>query len=518
MAPRQAVLGMEAGAFFHGVRPVFSGISFLLDGDRTALVGENGVGKSTLLRCLTGELELNRGKVIRSRNLRIGALPQEVPPDLAALSVREVLALSLERAGALGEDWRVDVLLDGIGLAARVADGPFGALSGGWQRLVLIAGAARLEAPDILLLDEPTNHLDVGAIGVLERWLGEDFTLPMLIVSHDRAFLDRVSTRTLFLRADGAHLIKAPFAQAREALLRRDAAAATRRELEDREIRRLEAVAARYHVWGLKNSDFHRRQRATETRIAHIEAARTPVYQARERRLELGEGEIEARIALRVEGLTLPAPDGSRTLLKIDRFALAAGDRVALLGPNGAGKSTLLNALAASWDPKRVHYDRGAPVRFNPAARLVYFDQTMRDLPLGDTLLDYLLAVEGVAEREAIRCLAQAGFAFKRVREPILLLSHGERSRLTFLKLKLSRPNIYLLDEPTSHLDIEGQEDLEAGLEETDVACVFVSHDRWFTRAAANRFVEIRRGRLVEVDTPDAFFADQALAAGRAFQ
>ncbi len=509
MAARQAVLGMEDGAFFHGVRKVFSGITFLLDGDRTALVGENGVGKSTLLQCLTGELELNRGKVIRSRNLRIGSLPQEVPPGLAALTVRQVLEQSLERIGALGEDWRIDVMLDEIGVSAAVADGLFGSLSGGWQRLILIAGAARLEEPDILILDEPTNHLDIGNINVLERWLASDITVPMLIVSHDREFLNRVSTRTLFLRDDGAHVFRTPFAHAREELLRRDAAAAVRRKVEEREIKRLEAVAARYHVWGVKNPDFHKRQRATETRIAHIEAAKTQVYQARERRLELGDGEIEAKIALRLADLTVTTPDKARVLLKVDRFALAAGDRLAVLGANGAGKSTLLNALASAFDPRQAHYDGTAPIRFNPSARLVYFDQTMRDLPLHDSLLGYLLEAEGVTEREAIRCLAQAGFAFARIREPIALLSHGERSRLTFLKLKLMKPNLYLLDEPTSHLDIEGQEDLEAQLEDADVACIFVSHDRWFTRAAATRFVEIRKGRLVEVESPDAFFDSQ---------
>jgi ATPase subunit of ABC transporter with duplicated ATPase domains len=500
---------MEDGAFFHGVRKVFSGITFLLDGDRTALVGENGVGKSTLLKCLSGELELNRGKVIRSRNLRIGTLAQEVPPGLATLTVRQVFEQSLERVGAFGEDWRIDVLLDEIAVSAEVADGPFGALSGGWQRLVLIAAAARLEEPDILILDEPTNHLDIGNINVLERWLASDIAMPMLIVSHDREFLNRVSTRTLFLREDGAHLFKTPFAQAREELLRRDASAAVRRRLEEREIKRLEAVAARYHAWGVKNPDFHKRQRATETRIAHIEAAKTQVYQARERRLELGDGEIEAKVALRLSDLTVTTPDGNRTLLKVDRFAVAAGDRLALLGANGAGKSTLLNALAAAFEPKRAHYDGTLPIRFNPSARLVYFDQTMRDLPLAESLLDFLVEAEGVTERDAIKCLAQAGFAFARIREPIALLSHGERSRLTFLKLKLMEPNFYLLDEPTSHLDIEGQEDLEAQLEAAEVACIFVSHDRWFTRAAATRFVEIRRGRLVEVESPDAFFDSQ---------
>ncbi|MBL8673804.1 MAG: ABC-F family ATP-binding cassette domain-containing protein, partial [Rhodospirillales bacterium] len=124
-------------------------------------------------------------------------------------------------------------------------------------------------------------------------------------------------------------------------------------------------------------------------------------------------------------------------------------------------------------------------------------------------ILDHVAGAGGAGEREAIRLLAQAGFAFARVREPIGTLSHGERARLVFLRMKLLRPNIYLLDEPTSHLDIEGQEALEAQLEETEVSCLFVSHDRYFTRTAATRFLEIRKGRLIEVESADAFFDAQ---------
>ncbi len=512
MAPRQAVLGMDQGAFFHGARKVFSGISFMLDSAATALVGENGVGKSTLLACLTGTLELNSGKVLRSRGLRIGAVPQEAPAELDRLTVREVFGRSLDRIGAAGEDWRVDVLLEEIGVAAEVADRPFGALSGGWRRLILIAAAARLEEPDILVLDEPTNHLDIGHINTLEGWLTGDGRPPMLIVSHDRAFLDRVTDRTLFLRADGTHVFKAPFAKAREELLRRDAAAGARRKLEDREIRRLEQAAARYHVWGLKNSKFHKRQRAMETRIDHIEAARTQVYSARERRLELADGEIEAKAALRLQGLDVSAPDGRR-LFAIDRLTVATGDRIALLGVNGAGKSTLLKSLATAFATRDGHYDGAAAVRFNPAARLAYFDQTLRGLPLDESARSYLTAIDGVTEREAIRALAQAGFAHARIGEPIALFSPGERARLMFLAMKLERPNVYLLDEPTSHLDIEGQEALEAELEEADVSCLFVSHDRWFTRAAATRFLEIRKGRLVELEDAEDFFDAQTAGA-----
>ena len=509
MASRQAVLGMDQGSFFYGSAKVFAGVSFLLDDAKTALVGENGAGKSTLLKCLSGELELNRGKLIKSRNLRVGSLPQDTPPELAELSVRAVLQRSLEKIGAGDEEWRIDVLLDEIGVAPETAEQRFGSLSGGWQRLILIAGAARLEDPDILVLDEPTNHLDLANIATLERWLTVEFKIPMLIVSHDRAFLNRVTDRTLFLRSDGIHAFKTGFSHAREELLRRDAAAAVHRRLEEKEVKRLEQAAARYKVWAVKNPLLNKRKNAVETRVARIEANKTQVYQARERRLELSDGEIEAKVALRVADLKVTTPDGARTLINIEKFSIVAGDRVALLGANGAGKSTLLTALAAAYDPKQQHYDGQAAVRFNPATRLVYFDQAMSDLPLDESIVGYLTSVDGATQKDAARLLAQAGFAFRRIDEAIGVLSHGERARVAFLRMKLMAPNFYLLDEPTNHLDIEGQEALEAELEDTDVSCLFVSHDRYFTRTAATRFVEIRKGRLVEVEDPDAFFETQ---------
>src|SRR5229473_3311643 len=426
MALRQAVLGMERASFFYGSARVFGGVSFLLDGARTALVGENGAGKSTLLKCLAGELELNGGQLIRSRGLRLGSVPQDVPTGLADRPVRDVLHDALVKVGLADDYWRIDVLLDEIGVEQEILDRPFGTQSGGWQRLLLIA------------------------------------------------------------------------------------AAAARARLEDKEIRRLEQAAARYKVWAVKNPDLNKRKNAVETRIARIEKERTQTYVARERRLELADGDIDARVALRIAGLDVRAPGTDRKLIAIDRLAVAAGDRIALLGVNGAGKSTLLSVLAGAFDPELEHYDSLAAVRFNPACRLVYFDQSMRDLPLDQSILDYVVDVPGVGEKDAIRYLAPAGFPFAKLDEPIGVLSHGERARLVFLKMKLLRPNMYLLDEPTNHLDIEGQEDLEAQLEQNDVSCLFVSHDRYFTRTAATRFLEIAKGRLVEIDDPDAFFDGQA--------
>ncbi|MBU2136023.1 MAG: ATP-binding cassette domain-containing protein, partial [Alphaproteobacteria bacterium] len=213
MAGSTAVLGVEDASFYYGATRIFEGVTFALDAARTALVGENGAGKSTLLKCLTGELELNSGKIIRSRGLKVGYVPQEAPDHLMDLTAREVLAAALPEDGS--EDWRIDVLLDEFEIPVELAETRFSALSGGWRRLFLIASAVRLAEPDLLILDEPTNHLDLANINRLERWLAAERRLPMLIVSHDRAFLERTTSRTVFLRSDGAHSFALPFVAAR---------------------------------------------------------------------------------------------------------------------------------------------------------------------------------------------------------------------------------------------------------------------------------------------------------------
>jgi ATPase subunit of ABC transporter with duplicated ATPase domains len=507
MAARAAVLGIDRGGFQFGVKTIFENVSFLLDDARTALVGENGAGKSTLLKCLSGEYELGSGQIVRSRGTRVGYVPQEIPEALGPLTVRDILERALPADGR-EDTWKVDVLMDDLRIPFEIAEKKFSELSGGWQRLLLIA-AAKLGEPDIVILDEPTNHLDIENINKLERWLAEDIRLPMLIVSHDREFLGRTTTRTIFLRRDGAHVFKAPFGVAREQLLQRDATAAAKREQEDKEIARLHKVAMRYKAWGVFNDAFDKKRKTTEKRIARIENDRTEVYQANKRKLELNDDTIDAKVALRLQNLVVKTPDGSRTLVTIDRLVIAAGERVALLGANGSGKSTLLSALAAAYDPTQEHYDGRAAVRYNPATQLVYFDQRMADLPMKKSLLDYIGEIKTVNNAQAIAVLAKAGFPYERMQAPIRELSYGEQSRLVFLRMKLLRPNFYLLDEPTNHLDIDGQEDLEEQLEESDVSCIFVSHDRYFTRTAATRFLEIRRGKLVDVEDADSFFDQQ---------
>lgn len=521
MAPRSAVLGIENGGFYYGTTKVFSGISFTLDSARTGLVGENGAGKSTMLKCLLGELELNEGQIVKSRGFRMGYLAQEIPQTLLQKTVREIMEGILARIDS-HDEWKIDVLLEELGISYEKSTQPFSTFSGGWQRIILITAECALGEPDLLILDEPTNHLDLSHLARLEDWLLNHTDVPMLIVSHDRVFLDRITNRTIFLRSDGAHKFATSFIAAREALLQRDAADAAKRALEDKEISRLKEMANRYKAWGVLNSDFHKKMKNTERRIERLETSRANTYVKNDRSLAMHDGDLNARTALRIEDFTVTTPPDVhgqvRELYYIERLAIKPGERVALLGGNGAGKSCLLGALANAYNPNQTHYETGKAIRYSPAVNMVYFDQRMKVLPLDMTLLDYIANGDMSNHSRDIALLAKSGFNFTRAKSKISELSYGERSRLLFLRMKLLQPNFYLLDEPTNHIDIEGQEDLESQMTKAEVSCLFVSHDRYFTRSAATRFVEIRPGRpgskqiakLVDVDSPDEFFARQS--------
>ena len=401
----------------YGSARVFGGVSFLLDGARTALVGENGAGKSTLLKCLPGELELNGGKVVRSRGLCARQRAAGRADGLAERPVRDVLHARSTKVG-LGDDyWRIDVLLDEIGVEPETLDRAFGTLSGGWQRLLLIAAAARLEEPDILVLDEPTNHLDLANINTLERWLTVEFTVPMLIVSHDREFLDRVTERTLFLRSDGMHAFKTRFSQAREELLRRDAAAARAGAAGGQGDPPARAGGgALQGLGGQESRPQQAQERRRDAHRPHREGAHADLCRARaaagtERRRHRRQGGAAHRRARRHGARQRPQAAWPST-----GWPSPPATASPCLGANGAGKSTLLSALADAFDPALEHYDSLAagalqsvlpaglfrPVHARPAARPV--DPRLRRRRPGSS------------EKDAIRYLAQAGFAFAKHR------------------------------------------------------------------------------------------------------
>ncbi|MCT8329652.1 ABC-F family ATP-binding cassette domain-containing protein [Albidovulum sediminis] len=485
--------------------PLFSGLDFTLHpGDRAGLVAANGRGKSSLLRVLAGLAEPTQGSVTRARGAKVALVEQDPPAALLQLTLRAAVLDGLPEEARDYEGWRVDVALDDLGVPEDLRDRPLAALSGGWQRTALLARAAVGE-PDLYLLDEPTNHLDLARIGVLTRWLAAlPRSVAAIIVSHDRAFLDAATTRTLFLRERDSRVFALPFSAARAALEEADAADARAFDNRLKEAQQLRRQAAKLKNIGINSgSDLltTKTKQLTE-RADRIEAAARPAHRDRSAgaiRLE-GTGS-HARALLAFEDAAVATPDG-RLLFRTGRKWIVPGDRVVLLGPNGAGKSRLMAAVRAA-----LEGDAGA-IRAAPSVRAGVADQHLGQIDL-DRTPHALLADRFRPGDQAIRAaLAGAGIAIDRQTAPTRRLSGGQRSRLAMLLLRFEKPNLYLLDEPTNHLDIEGQEALEAEIATDAAAALIVSHDRAFVRAVGTRFWLIAGRRLEEVDSPEDFFRE----------
>jgi ATPase subunit of ABC transporter with duplicated ATPase domains len=492
-------LGITLGA------RLFSGLDLTVrKGDRIGLVAANGRGKSSLLRCVAGMLEPTEGECHGARNARVTLMLQDPTPELLALPVQDVVLGELPADSRAWEAWRADLALHAMAVPAALRDRPLGSLSGGWQRMVLLA-RAWLTEPDILLMDEPTNHLDLRRIGQLQRWIaGLPKDTALIVASHDRAFLDAVSNRTLFLRGAASVDFALPYAAARASLDEADAATARRHETELRQADQLRRQAAKLHNIGVNSgSDLLTvKTKQLKERADRIEAAARPAHRETSAgRIRLMEGATDAKVLVALNEARVSTPDG-RGLFATGKLWVHPGDRVVLLGANGAGKSCLLDLIT-----RAVRGQDCTGIRCNPSVVPGICDQALSHLRPEETLHRVIADRFGVGEQRVRSLLAGAGFPPERQSRAVSTLSGGQRARLAMLVLRLEQPNFYLLDEPTNHLDIEGQEALEGELTRGEAACLLVSHDRRFVNNVGNRFWLIERGRLVELDTPDAFFA-----------
>ena len=501
-----SVLSLKDAAFVARA-PLFQNLTLSLGpDDRLGLVAQNGAGKSTLLRCLSGEIELTRGDVVRARGATVGTVPQDVPPALLGLRFREAVLTALPEATRDSDAWRVDVVLDSLQAPPEMQALPVAALSGGWQRLMLLA-RVWVTDPDALLLDEPTNHLDLEKILRLESWLTAWTNhIPVVIASHDRGFLDAATNRTLFLRPATSLLFALPYSRAREELARIDDAAAAQQARDLKQAQKLRRQSAKLKNVGINSGSdlLLKKQKQLRERAEKIEEAATALHSERAGEIRLANRGTHAKLLLRIEDLTLAAPDGQR-LFRVPDLKLFKGDRVVLLGRNGTGKSTLVRllreALSACGDV--------AGIRAAPTVVLGHMDQTLSDLPPECSPFD-LIAGRSWSDAHCRSTLAAAGIIYDTQRHPIAKLSLGQRSRLALLALRLAAPNLYLLDEPTNHLDIAGQEALAEEIRATGAACLLVSHDRAFVRDLGTRFLVIERGSLREQETPGPYFASLA--------
>ncbi len=482
--------------------PLFAGVTFSVDtGDRIGLVAANGRGKSSLLRLLAGHLEATSGDVTRARGTIVGLVEQDAPPTLLALSLRETVSGALPNDEAEAETWRVDVVLDDLEVPESLRDQTLGALSGGWQRAALLARVAIL-SPDVYLLDEPTNHLDLSRIGKLQRWLA---ALPrdvaVIAASHDRAFLDAATKRTLFLRHEASRMFALPFSAARLALMEADAADDKRFVLDQKYADQLRRQAAKLKNIGINSGSdlLITKTKQLKDRADKIEAAARPAHKdVSAGAIKLVNSGTHAKALLSLNDAVVTAPDG-RVLFKTGPKWVERGDRVVILGHNGAGKTQLVGAML------RAIGGEDGMIKAVPTLVLGYSDQNLAQLGGKLTPFDQVSKLHS-GDAQVRTLLAGAGIRLDMQTGTVGNLSGGQRARLAMLILRLTKPNFYLLDEPTNHLDIEGQEALEAELQAQGATCVLVSHDRSFVRAVGNRFWLIEGKRLIEVDDPEAFF------------
>jgi ATP-binding cassette subfamily F protein uup len=493
----------------YGHVPLLDHADFQLDpGERIALIGRNGTGKSSMLRALAGQGALDDGSVWIQPGIRMGYVPQEPPfdPDLSVYEaviagMGEVSALLADYhavAHAMGEaDADHETLLERMhqlqgelesrnawsfeSQAERVIqrfsldpDARVGTLSGGQKKRLALAQALAI-SPDLLLLDEPTNHLDIGAIEWLEEFLISS-NVALVFITHDRRFLDRVSTRIVEL--DRGRLLSCPgnfsaYLAKKEMILHDEAIQSAK----------FDKFLAQEEVWIRKGVEARRTR--NEGRVLRLEQLRRDRSARRERQgkveLALDSGDKSGKLVAELEHVSKSFGEGDQKLTVVRDFScrLQRGDKIGLIGPNGAGKTTLLRMILGELAP-----DAGT-VRLGTKIQVAYFDQFRTQLDEEAALVDVISPgsdfVEiGNEKKHVIGYLGDFLFAPQRARSPVKSLSGGERNRLLLARLFARPANVLVLDEPTNDLDIETLELLEQLLQEYKGTLFLVSHDRTF--------------------------------------
>ncbi|WP_395788649.1 ABC-F family ATP-binding cassette domain-containing protein [Aquimonas sp.] len=502
-------------ALRRGERLLVSGLDMALHaGWRVGVIGRNGCGKSTLFAAIGGELEPDAGDIQRPGGLRMAAVAQETPslPDPAIEFVlggdREVhaaltAAAQAEAAGdheaaatahqriedLAGYDARARAgrLLHGLGFPADTHERPVASFSGGWRVRLNLARTLMTPA-ELLLLDEPTNHLDLDAVLWLEEWL-KRFEGTVLVISHDREFLDGIATHTLHLHGGAGRLYSgdySSFERQRAEHLRQQQIAHVR---EQAERARLQAFVDRFKAKASKAKQAQSRMKRLE-KLAGTEAVRA------ERGFEFDFPQPTKLPTPLLRLDQVEAGYGTTTILSGVKFSMEPGDRIGMLGRNGAGKSTLVKTLAAEIAPLRG--ERIAHLDLN----IGYFSQhTVEQLHAGHSPMQHLAEIAPRVGESVLRTyLGGWNFAGERVFEPVDGFSGGERARLALALIAYTKPNLLLLDEPTNHLDLDMREALADALAEYPGALVLVSHDRHLLGLVCDSYWRVADGVVAPFD------------------
>lgn len=492
-------------------------------GDRIGLVGVNGAGKSTQLKIIAGEMEPTAGEVIRPASLHIAYLTQEFEVDPTrtvkeefwrafkeANEIHEALAhvhRDLETADAENLDkllHKMDRLqrqfegMDGYGLESRIekilpemgfdpedGDRLVSAFSGGWQMRMSL-GKILLQSPDLLLLDEPTNHLDLETIEWLEIYL-KKLTTPMVIVSHDREFLDRLCTQIVETERGVSTTYLGNYSAYLQQKTEQKEAQLSAFERQQKELEKQQAFVDRFRASATRSTQAKSREKQLE-KIDRIEA---PDSDLRTLHFRFPAAPRSGREVVMIQDMTHAYDD--KILFLGANLLIERGDRVAFLGPNGAGKSTLLHLIMGMEQPMDGVIKLGDH-NVIPG----YFEQNQAEaLDLQKTVVETIHDEVPKWTNEEVRTLlGRFLFSGDTVFKKVAALSGGEKARLALAKMLLRPANLLILDEPTNHLDIPAKEMLEEALQNYDGTAILVSHDRYFISQVANKIVEIREGEL----------------------
>ncbi len=466
------LLALKNAELAYGLHPLLDRAQFALDeGERVGLIGRNGAGKSTLLKVLSGHAVLDAGDLARRDGLRVCMVEQE-PVLPAAACLRDALSarMGLAQLDDERERWRCEARLDEYMHRLEVDPQRSAQSASGGERKRAALAAAFAVSPDVLLLDEPTNHLDIDGIARLEELVVNGPTL--IVITHDRAFLDRVATRIVELDRGLLRSFPGSFAAYER---RKDEQLAA----EDTAQRKFDKFWAQEEVWIRKGVEARRTR--NEGRVRRLEALRSERAARRERtgsiNLTLDAGERSGKLVAELTHVS-KAFNG-RTLVRDLSLRVQRGDRFGLIGPNGVGKSTLLKIMLGQTAP-----DSGA-MRLGANVQIAYFDQMREQLDEERSVIETISPgsewVEvGGARKHVMSYLGDFLFSPQRANAPVKALSGGERNRLLLARLFARPANVLVMDEPTNDLDIDSLELLESTLQSYSGTLLLVSHDRRF--------------------------------------
>ncbi len=514
-----------------GTTTILEKISFALEeNDKLGIIGVNGCGKSSLFRLITGEYEPTDGSVYFSKGKTLGILTQEgafdcknksetvlsrmynafphllaaekrlaeleaamkTGSDTAAIASYTELHEKYVRDGGLEFRGRCTSILSKLGFDTAAREQTVETLSGG-QRTRLALAIELSREPDLLLLDEPTNHLDIETLAWLESFL-ISYPKCVMIISHDRYFLDRVTNKTLAIEHHRAKLYRGGYSQT---IAQRE----IDREIAERhwknqqaEIKRQEAYIAQQRAWNRERNIIAAESR--QKMLDKMERLERPQDAPKAIRMQFSEALASGNDVLEVRRLSMGYPN--RPLFSDLTFLIKRGERVLIIGPNGCGKSTLIKMILGKITPMSGVIEQGYHVEIG------YYDQENQNLDPCNTVLDELWnAYPTKTETEIRNVLAAFRFTGESVFKEVSVLSGGERARLTMAKLILSKMNLLVLDEPTNHLDIDSREALEGALSQFSGTILTVSHDRYLIDKLATRILELKPGAAFEGDLLD---------------